>query len=157
MVCRSDVRYAERQCNLEGLICMSFREVGDLTTVAKVYRRSPTSFSAPSCMTFPCGLHACKGVALLQYENRPSVAIHVRTRGCSCLFGCLRLLLVRVYLPLAFWLSCVSIRCRLLLLPVKIRSLLAPVERAIHLMCAPWPVCYYTRSRTEIHIVVVEL
>ena len=38
--------------------------------------------------------------------REPSVAIHVRTRGCGYLFGCLRLLLVRVYLSLGVWFSC---------------------------------------------------
>ena len=38
--------------------------------------------------------------------REPSVAIRVRTRGCGYLFGCLRLLLVRVYLSLGVWFSC---------------------------------------------------
>ena len=58
MVCRDDVSLAGGLCQLEGLICKQFSEDGDLTTVAKVYRGSLTSFSASSWMTSPSGLHA---------------------------------------------------------------------------------------------------
>ena len=66
MVCRDDVSLVGRQCNLEYLICKRFREDGDWTTIAKVYRRSLTSFSASSWMTSPSGLHACSLLAALR-------------------------------------------------------------------------------------------